>query len=455
MAIITDDPKLAGWQLKRLAKALHAQALRAEALDTYYRNEAAIPTMSIGAVRQAYKRLMAMSKLNFAELIVEAPRERMNPVGFRTGSDGDNSTDQDAWRIWQANHLDADSALVHRAQLSMADSYVIVGGIDPETGAPVITPEDPRQVITQQDPRRRRKSIAALKLFRDEEFGYDRAFLYLPGYVIQAARKADTANEEVGFDIDKDGWEWVGEPQPLPHQTVPVVRFANRADMFGRSTGEFERHTSMLDRINYQILARLEIATLQAFKQRAVKGVPDRDENGVEIDYDNIFKSGPDALWIMPAAAEMWESGEVNLDGIRLGTKDDVQNLAAVTRTPLFYLNPDMSNGSAEGASLAREGLVFKTEDLIASTGESWEQVMSLAILFAGGTPPPDMQVLWAPAERFSLAERYDAASKASGAGVPWREVMSSVLQFSPQEIDRMEAERASDLFLNPPPVNV
>ena len=41
-------------------------------------------------------------------------------------------------------------------------------------------------------------------------------------------------------------------------------------------------------------------------------------------------------------------------------------------------------------------------------------------------------------------AERYDAASKAIAAGVPWRTVMASVLMFGPQAIARMEAERAA-----------
>jgi hypothetical protein len=156
----------------------------------------------------------------------------------------------------------------------------------------------------------------------------------------------------------------------------------------------------------------------------------------------------------------MWESGAVDLNPIRQAIRDDVQDLAASTRTPLFYLTPDAANGSAEGASLARESLVFKTWDRLAQTGESWEQVMSTAFLFSGDqrrASRRDMEIVWASPERYSLAERYDAASKAQAAGVPWRQVMSSVLQYSPQEIDRMSAERASDAllasFMAPAPV--
>jgi hypothetical protein len=55
---------------------------------------------------------------------------------------------------------------------------------------------------------------------------------------------------------------------------------------------------------------------------------------------------------------------------------------------------------------------------------------------------------LWAPAERFSLSQRYDAAQKAVQAGVPWRTRMLSILQFSPAEVARMEVERMQEQLL-------
>jgi hypothetical protein len=80
---------------------------------------------------------------------------------------------------------------------------------------------------------------------------------------------------------------------------------------------------------------------------------------------------------------------------------------------------------------------------------------MSLAFRVAGDAQRgsrADMEIIWADPERHSLAERYDAAVKAQAAGVPWRTVMQDVLQFSPQfspqQVDRMEAERAADAFL-------
>lgn len=448
MPIDTQTPNSAGWWLARLLKRLGEQKARADRLESYYEGTNGIPISADKAVRDSYRRLMSMARTNFAELVVEAVRERMAPAGFRTGAAGDENGDAEAWRIWQANSLDADSALVHRAQLSLSDGYVIVGGVDLDIAAPLITPEDPREVITEQDPIRKRKTVAALKVFRDDASGLDRAFLYLPGRVLRFSSDPGL-NDASGVLPGVEAWRPV-DAQLLPFPVVPVVRFANRAKLNGASIGEFEPHLPVLDRINFSILSRLEIATLQAFRQRALKGGPRTDEKGDEIDYDDIFAADPGAMWHLPESADLWESGVVDLGPIRQAIRDDVQDLAAATRTPLFYLTPDSANGSAEGASLAREGLVFKTMERLTQAGESWERVMALAFMFAGDEERAGlagMEVLWASPERFSLAERYDAASKAQAAGVPWRQVMSSVLQFSPQQIADMEADRATDLL--------
>lgn len=449
MAIDTTTPNTPGWWLARLLAELNAKRARYELLDSYYRGDQPIPHTSTKAMREAYRRLMALSRTNFAELIVEAVRERMMPQAFRTGAVSDGIGDSEAWRIWQANSLDADVDLILTPQLSMGASYLIVGPVDNDIGAPVITPEDPRQVTAAYDPIRRRKVTAALKVYRDDVAGTDVAYLYLPGVVHRVARDAH------GNDLLLDDTDWLpdGPPSVLPDGIgVPVVPFLNRSDRDYRTQSETEGHLGLLDRINYSVLERVEIATLQAFRQRAIKGdLPTTDQDGVAIDYDDVFAADPGALWVVPSTVELWESGQVDLGPIRQAVRDDVQDLAAVTRTPLYYLTPDATNGSAEGAALAREGLIFKAEARIRQASESLEAAMALAFAFAGDTQRAsrrDMEVIWAAPERHSLAERADAASKAIAAGVPWRTVMTEIMQFSAQEVDRMAAERAGDMML-------
>lgn len=435
------------WWIDRLLPRLAGQAEEADALDDYYRGENVLPPMC-PQVRDAYRRLMEMARTNFAELVVEAVRERMSILGFRTGASSDPAGDADAWALWQENALDADAAHVHRAKLAMGVAYVCVG-IDAE--GVTITPEDPRQVYAECDPIRRRRVVAAIKVYRDDLADVDKLYLYLPGEVFQAERPAPVDGRPVDLvpSFEGGGWQWMARTR-LPTPVVPVVPFINRPDLFGHPQGEFQAHLGHLDRIQYVVLNRLEIATLQAFRQRALKGAPDVDEDGNPIDYDDVFAADPGSMWLLPETAELWESGQVDLTGALMAAKDDIEQLAAVTRTPMHYFAPASANQSAEGASLARESLIFKIHDHLRQCGESWEAVMSLAFEFAGDPDRAsrrDMEIIWANPERYSLAEQTDAATKVSDI-LPWRAIMEDIFQKTPQEIERLEAQRLTDAFV-------
>ena len=436
------------WWMRRQLLRLEARKPVYQELWNYYEGSQPLPRTTSKELRDAYRRMMRMSRTNYAELVIEAVRERLLPDGFRTGAERDPSGDSEAWRVWQANGLDADCDLVHRPYLAMGAAFVLVGPMDEEIEAPVITPEDPRQVTAELDPVKRRRVVAALKQFADEAAGQERAYLYLPGEVHRLARELPKEGTTRSALV---GWSQDGAPQALPAELggrVPVVPFLNRPDGEGCTTSELSGHLGLLDRITYTVLNRLEITTLQAFRQRAVKGVPDRDAEGMEIDYDDIFSMDPAALWVLPEGADIWESGQADLTGIRASVRDDVQDLAAVTRTPLFYLTPDAADSSAEGAALAREGLVFKCWDRLRALSDPWEAVMSLAFAYAGDEARArraDMEVLWKSPERYSLGEKADAAAKGIAGGLTWEQVQESIWQVSPQELDHRREEHLAE----------
>ncbi len=446
--IDTQTPESPGWWFERLLKRLTDRREHFDLLDAYYRGTNGIPVHANRQVSESYRRLMSVSGANFARLIVEATRERMTPLGFRTGAVNDELGDEVAWRIWQANSLDADHMLIDRACLSMGAAYAIVGGFDEEIGAPLITPEDPREVIAEVDPARRRKVRAALKVFTDDVLGVERAFVYLPGFVVKASRPVPTASTS---NINLDSWDWDGPPEALPATVVPVVPFFNLMGINGQPEGEFEGHLATLDRINYTILSRVETMTLQAYRQRAIKGLPLVDETGDDINYDGDFLAGPGELWQLPDTAEIWESGLIDLNPILQSEKQDITTLAGATSTPMSYLFPDESGGSAEGAQLKRESVTFKARDRMAQQGESYEQLMSLALLFAGESERAsrgDMEIIWASPERYTLAERGSAAAQLKDV-VSAQTIAREVLQFTPQEISRMTAERLADVLID------
>ena len=468
-----------GWWLNLLAQRANARLLgsgRQVGLNTlwdYYSGDPPPPTSAANA-KEAWAAFMRQARTNFAELVVEAVRDRLQVTGIRTGAAADEAGDEAAWRIWQANSLDADQATLFRLALVMRESYVIVG--DPsgsDHDEPVITVEDPRQVITAQDPVDKRRVRAGLKQWCDYDEGVERAYLYLPGAVFRAARELPTPQSYYGTAYPISGvrpvatgfygWEWDGPPQVLPETLagrVPIVRFVNQPDAYGFGRGEFEGHTDVLDRINTMILQRVVIAVMQAFRQRALRKAADAEPlprvdpvTGEDIDYDQVFAADPAALWDLPPGIDIWESASADLGPLLQADRSDVLHLAAVTRTPMHYLSPEGANQTAEGASLVREGNISKVTDRQRVFGESVEAMMSLAFLWKGDLERAslvDMETLWQAADQYTLTERMAAAVQAKAAGLPWETILREVLQFTPQQIARADAERASDLLFAP-----
>ena len=430
-----------------LAQQMDTRRPRLNELRAYLTGDAPLPD-GAEECRDAYLALQKKARTNFAELVVESVADRMRVSGFQVGESAED--DDTARELWEFNHMDTGSADVHRDMLGLGESYVMVSPPLESGEPPIITAERPEQVIVEHDPVRHHVVRAALKVYRDEPEGVDYAFLHLPGRLHPYSRPAETTaipRRDDPIFRAQGGWipgtdDDAGLPTGLP--VVPIVPFFNRD-----RRGEFENHVDVLDRINWIILQRLVITAMQAFRQRATKGdLPDVDEQGNPIDYAELFKPGPGALWRLPEGVELWESAQTNLQDVLESVKADVTHLAAVTRTPVSVLMPEGQNQSAEGAAFAREGLVFKTEDRIARVDSSWERVMRIAFAIAAETDdPPHVDVQWMPAERQSMAERYDALTKA-GDDVPWRTKMQRILQFPSDEVDRMAAERAEDLML-------
>lgn len=438
-------PYTPSWWLDRLIKELGARQDRYALLDRYMRSDPPLPPGPDKGMSSAFMYLRKKARVNWADMIVEALVERMTPIGVRTGTAGNPDLDAEAWRIWQANDMDSQAAQLHRTKAALGDAYVIVGEMDDTIGAPRTTVEDPRQMVGEFDPLDRGELRAALKVYIDDVENVDRAYLYLPGAVHRAVRQR--SKQAKTFRYDLKGWEWETDEggEELSVSSCPVVWFPNRVDLLGRTMGEYEHVLDDLDRLNLLELQRLQVAVLQAFKQRAVKGkLPKVDDDGNEIDYNVLFANDPAALWSLPDGVDLWESGNVDLTPISGSLKDGIRDLAARTRTPLYYLFPDSASGSAEGAVTQREGLIFRADARIKEASGPHERVIARQLQVAGLTPQPDMELLWLPPDRATAAERYDAASKALAAELPWETVMTDVLMFTPPAVARMKAERAA-----------
>jgi hypothetical protein len=441
--IDTNTPE--GAAFSQLAKSLFDRQPRLDHLYSYYEGQPPLPE-GMSNLRDLAYDFFRTSRTNFAELVAEAPRERMKPTGIRTSVDNDDAGDDAAWQTWTSAGLPIVSADVHQWMCVLGDGYAIVSKT--ASGRVVVTAEDPRQVITRHDPLTG-DVVDALKIFRDEITGLDVAYMYRPGQVFVAKRTAK-AMSPVGMAFTAGDWEWDTDLSvPLPagfDDVVPVIRFQNRDGV-----GEYERHIDVLDRINRSILRGLVIMTYQAFKQRAIQGdLPESNPDGSLINYQELLKSGPDALWLLPPDAKIWESGQVDINPIISFAKNDVMFLSAVSRTPLPMLTPDGAAQSAEGATSQREGLVYKTEDRIARVDPRWSDVLSLVFRFGGDlerAKADQISLQWAPVQRYSVSERANAIAQTRGV-VSIYQQLTEIWGMSPSQAERNISELQSDIIL-------
>ncbi len=459
-----DTPMSPGWWLKRQFGILadRNRHNRLQRLYDYRSGNAPLPEGAENA-REAWESFQRKARTNWAELITSAVSERLMPTGFRTSVDDDETGDAEVGDLWERAGMGVRAADVHDTMLSLGEAYAIVGPVDEETGAPRVTHEDPRWCVGEQDPEDNRRLIAGMKVLYDDVEREDRAYLYLPGRLTKsgrtevwvAARKTSPYSPStvlgIGesrrpptIDFNPRGWDWVpARSGQLPHRLMPLIRFDNKDAM-----GEYEAHTDLIDRINHQCLMRLVIAVLQAHRQKAAKGMPQvypagHPRAGQAIDYSDTFTSDPAAFWLLPPNTELWESTPTDLTPILSASKDDIQQLAAVTKTPMHVMMAGGANQSAEGANMQREGLVFKVEDRISRNGGQWARLMAVMLVHAGMNDRADLaklRTMWASPHRLSLAERADAASKAKD-DLPRRSRLIHIWGFSPSQADRIMSE--------------
>lgn len=414
-----------------------------ELLDAYLRGDPPL-TEASKAWAPVMREYLRVGRMNLAELCVDSVVAKMNVLGFRTDADNDRDGDSKAALICRSNKFNIVTADVFAWMLGLGDGYMMVGPGQDDPALPSITAEHPNQAITSDDPITGRPR-AALKLFRDDELELDRAYLMLPGVVRVASRSLQQAD-----------WTWDDELSfQLPanmSDVVPMRRFRNR-----RGIGEFEPHLDILDRINETLFDRLVMQKYQALHMRIFAGLPSADDDGNPIDYSAIFSNDPGSVVTLGETEkqiQMFETTPTDLGPLRQAVQDDMKAFAAATSTPLHLLFQDAAGGSAEGAALQREGGTWKVEDRRQRAEYQLAEVMGLAFRFAGDADRTDVtkiRTVWAPAERFSLAERYNAAGIARRqVGEPFDSIMVNVLQYTPDELEWIRAQRADDALFQP-----
>ena len=449
-----DGPIDPGWLLLSLLKDISAGADRFKKLRMYVEGEPPRPDTpdSLKDEWIEFERFRQKSRTNFASLIIGACLDRTAVQGFRTAAEGDEDGDLVAEKIWDDNDMAVKSDRAMFDMFTFAEGYLLADPLTKQAQhfrpwqAKVINDMwgTPVAGINVMHNPTRRMDFCYLWMREEDEYGV------ATGKVVchVASRERDNkafrgtqfeTEVPLGTYLPRNWFWWKTIETDLDY--IPLIQFENR-DGFG----EFEQHIDVLDRINHMILQRVVIVTMQAFRQRAIKGdLPKFDAKGNEIDYNKIFPAAPGALWLTGPDSEIWESQQTSTQDILSGVKDDVRDLSSVTRTPMSYFQQDGANQAAAGTEAADKAYNSKIDDRKMRNAGRWRRFMSLMLQINGDTERAKyekLEVLWAPTAVLSMTDRFSAFAQGAGGGLPLKTLMREVLQWSPKQMRAAEIER-------------
>lgn len=413
-----------------LADRLDKRAPRIVKLRSYVNGNAPVPEMGRNT-RKAWVAFQRKARTNFGGIACSSHADRIRALGVRVGADDTSEVTLAARRIWRDNRMTTQIADAVWDMEAASVGYLVVGLDD---GAALVTAERPECFFAEPDPIRPWRSRAALKVWRDDIDGIDRATVWADG-----VKQWFTRPHSAFVSLAASG-TWVAGERQTYDVGHPPVYILDRRD----GLGLVEPHLDVIDRINLGKLQRLTTTAIQAFRQRAIKGdLPEKDEDGNLIDWAEVFEPSPGALWDLPEGIDVWESAPTDIRPMLDAEKQDARDFGAVTGTPISMLLPDGANQTAEGASNSTAQQVMACRYDIERLQPAVSAVMATALLAEGIVlGGATIEVDFLDPERVTLAEQMDAFVKAVASGVSLVSAQKHILQWSPDQIEEDERNR-------------
>lgn len=417
-----------------LLPAWQTERQNLDKIDRWVRSDQPSPFVPRGATDE-YRQLVARATTPWGDLIVTSVAQTLYVDGWRRPEDPD---DKLGWDLALRNGWDVRQVAVHRAALTYGYAYgVALPGRDDVTGEPVprIRGVSPREMYAvYADPAEDDWPEYAL-LVRKHKGGL--------------RLRLHTADQVWEFDADTFGGALTRTKEPSVHDTgvCPVVRFANRLDLEGRTSGEVEPHIPILGRIDQTVFDRLVVQRFGAWVVRTIAGMdipataeatsstPDEVIQRLKVNDFLVSEDKDTKFGSLPASS---------LDGFIKAEESDLTDLAAVSQTPAFELLGQMANLSAEALAAVKASQTAKSDEAKQSFGGAHSQLLRLACLHAGDVDAAQdyrAQPRWRDTSIRSLAQAVDAFGKLSQMlGFPPELLWEKVPGMSMQDVD--EARR-------------
>lgn len=484
-SIVKDDaePDGDGMALTRVATQLGEGVPLRCFEKTLYDGRETIPAMMIPRGVQAdslpiYKRFTMLGPTNLARVIVDTVVNRQRPNGFRMVNDRTmRSTMADD--VYRRSHMALHFPKCAHDVGMHGRSYLYVPGSQGMDDIQRVSPwnayvSEGRDVgcMYSFNEVEQRERLTLLRLVRNEDGTVKDV------YARSASRESETRTlvketdsptiEDIAKTWDSDTpatWKpsndftWDGAAESIDYAReigelplIPITSPDGQSFLYP--------HFGSFLRIDNQIYDRLCIETMQAFRQRAVKGdlptaysaddpavAAGLKEEGDPIDYSGMFETGVAAMWLLPRDVDIWESATTDLTPLETIIQGDVKRLAAATSTPIEVLSPDVQ-GSAEGAKLKTSNLVLKVEALNALADDSMVRALRMALRANGQQVAEDQafETMWQPPEQRDWAQVGQATANMKGV-FPAKTIWRQVAGFNEQEMAEAEQDLTDVAF--------
>lgn len=474
------EPGSPTWWVTRLAKKIRDDDPAMSLWWRYFVGDHPIP-QAPGKVRarveDAYSEVLKRSNANFMDTVISAYVDRCRPIGFRLGADGNYQDDLGAWRIWQASQMDADFPLAAETAFAKGRSYLSVWKRATDE-FPTIAAEDPSQCIVEHEPGSRHRRRAALKLYTDEWTGQDRVDLFLraqdgrPAGLYQFRRDplvgsmggwvALPGNDE--FQPNPQGWDGIPVVPLTNRARLAHSKLTNRKQLLWGGESDLADVTSIQDRINETILARVIAIWFASFKQKWATGLALEDEpvldsdGNPELDDNGQPKMAPAEpfdvwmdrlMWVDSKDVKFGEFTETDITQFLKSHERDLQDLSTIKRIPRHYLFQEGQSPSGDAIKSAETGLVALVRRKHLDLGDPAEETVRIGRIFNGERDAPaDSELVWADPEFQTYGQLADGVIKEFESGLlPWEGAMEK-LGYTPQQIARFRGQRNMDALL-------
>ncbi|QOC56671.1 portal protein [Mycobacterium phage Tyson] len=364
------------------------------------------PDYLIQNANREKRALLKLAKTPWLGLVVTHFTQALFVDGYR--AEGAKENAKGPWQTWNANNMQARQIAIHRAALTYGYSYarVLPGEAWDGKNQAEIRGVSPRRVLCLYEDQ-----------INDE----------YPKYALELASNG----KSVRLYDDEFWWELkMPEPGKFPNEAnikkvhhgvgvCPFVRYVNMMDLDGWTMGEVEYLVPVASKIDKTDYDRLLAQHYNSWKVKVATGIDDLGEDATpeEQQQARLILAQDDLLMHGNPEAKFYTLPETSLDGFIAAHTQDVEILANNAQVPVWILNGQLANLSADALTAATKGTIQKLYERQVTFGSAHNQLLRLAAHIEGDAEAArdfTASVSWQDTSVRSLAQAVDAYGKAA-----------------------------------------